>query len=92
MSLVCWQKGTKGRVVIERKLVGDSAAEFPPIEIDATAETCAPILDQIPAGTMGEGEFVYEVHLKNADLELAVGERRFNAGGGAPETAADTGP
>ena len=87
ISLVCWHKSVTGTLRVERALLGDSSATFPPIDIDASSETCAPILDQIPAGTMGDGEFTYEVRLTQDSTEVMTGVRRFSATGGTPAVA-----
>ncbi len=79
MSVVCWERSLEGRLRVERDLVGETTVSFPPIDIESLDELCAPILDQIPADTMGGGDFVYELRVRAEGEPLAFASRRFAA-------------
>ncbi len=79
ISLVCWGQKEKQPFRVERQLVGSSAAEFPPMDLQPDEQRCAQIRDVIRAGTMTDGEFKYEVHVYRADAQIAEGSRDFVA-------------
>jgi VWFA-related protein len=81
VGLVCRSRSTKARLRVERRLVGDDSADFPPIELDLADERCAQIRDSIPAGMMTPGGFVYEIRLMEGDEEIAFGSREFSVAG-----------
>ena len=62
IGLVCRGPGVR-ELRIERFLVGDAATEFPPMEIAFGDERCTQVRDLIPAGTMTEGQFSYEIRV-----------------------------
>ncbi len=64
---------------MERRLVGDSSAEFPVTDLEAGEERCAQIRDVIPSGVMTAGAFDYELRVFDGDTELAMGTRTFFA-------------
>jgi len=80
LSIVCWSKSTKGVLEIQRSLVGESSVSFPPLQLQADDAQCAPLQDLVPANTMTEGSFKYEVRVMQKDVELATGNRAFDAG------------
>ncbi len=79
VGIVC--RGSKARTLrLERRLSGDSAAEFDPQMIDFADDRCALFVDQIPAGTMTSGAFRYEVRVVDEGVELTSAVREFHAG------------
>lgn len=79
VGLICRNKASGGRLRVERRLAGDDAAEFPPIELEKQEGRCAQIRDRIPAGTMTAGEFRYEIRVLAGDEELASEVHEFIA-------------
>lgn len=79
VGLVCWDKGRKSRLTVERTLAGDSSAGFPPMQLDPGKERCAYFRDLVSAGTMTAGGFTYRVRVLDGEKELASAERRFLA-------------
>jgi hypothetical protein len=78
LGIVC-RGGGRNRLRLERQLAGESSAGFTPQELDLKDEPCALFVDQIPAGTMTEGSFRYEVRALAGDDELTSATREFNA-------------
>jgi hypothetical protein len=81
VSLICRGRSRKlPPLRVERRLVGSDAAVFPDTEIDLSGkDRCAQIRDVIPARTMTEGGFTYEIRAFQDGSEVSVGERRFVA-------------
>jgi VWFA-related protein len=90
VGLVCRNRFAKERLRVERRLVGDEPADFPPIELDLRKERCAQIRDSIPAGMMTAGGFVYEIRVLQDGEELAAGSREFGALGTETASGAAT--
>jgi len=76
VGIVCRGAGHKA-LRLERELAGDSAADFPSLALELEDEPCALFVDQIPARTMSEGAFRYEVRVLTGDAELAAARREF---------------
>lgn len=79
VGLVCRAKSRKGRLRVERRLIGDSTAEFEPLELDLAEERCAQVRDFVPAKTMTPGAFKYEIRVLDQEEELASSVRDFAA-------------
>ncbi len=81
IGIVCRGKSKKGKLRIERKLVGEagSFAPFGDMVLDLSDDRCAQIRDFIPAGSMSSGVFRYEVRVLRKDVELASTVRLFSA-------------
>lgn len=79
VSLVCRARGNKGKLLVRRRLVGESAASFEDLDLDLGKDRCAQIRDMIAADTMTEGTFEYEVRVLGKGQELALGTRFFAA-------------
>ena len=77
VGIVCHDRRKTGRPV-ERRLVGESTAEFPALDLSAAEERCAVFSDVIPAGTLTPGRFVYEVKVPGGDTAIGAG-REFAA-------------
>jgi hypothetical protein len=79
VSLVCRARTKKkGKLVVERQLVGDSATTFDPIELKLGKERCVQIRDVISADTMTGGGFIYEIHVFEDGDELSSGSQAFS--------------
>lgn len=92
--LAC-RDGKKGgaSLRVERRLVGETAVEFEPIELGPGGNRCAQIRDMIPADTMTAGGFVYEIRVRRGEEELASASREFLVAAAGPpsETASASG-
>ena len=75
IGLVCRGPGVN-ELRVERSLVGDAATEFPPMEIAFGEERCTQVRDLIPAGTMTEGQFSYEIRVPDDEDDIS-GARDF---------------
>jgi hypothetical protein len=64
-------------LLVERRLVGETAVEFKPIELAPSEIRCVQIRDVIPADTMTAGGFTYEIRVWRKDEELASASREF---------------
>jgi len=71
LTLVCRGRG-KGILRIARWLGGETATEFPPMDIEFGAEPCAQIRDVIPSGTMTDGRFEYRLNVLDGAKQLAT--------------------
>jgi VWFA-related protein len=92
VSLTC-RDGKKGaaNLLVERRLVGETAVEFEPIELARGDNRCAQIRDMIPADTMTAGRFVYEIRVRGGEEELASASREFFvAAAGTPSETVST--
>lgn len=90
VSLVCrGSMAGKQPFDVMRRLVGDTAASFEPLEIAFDETGCSQIRDLIPSGAMTDGSFDYEVRLLQGGQELALQRRSFSiiAGGKPPAPA-----
>lgn len=79
VAVLCKSSDVKGRLRIERQLVGETAVDFPPEETDLGKDGCALIQDLVPRATMTPGAFHYRIRVVDGDQQLASGERRFFA-------------
>jgi len=79
VGLVCRGKRTRHTLRVERRVEGDSTAEFEPIELDLRDERCAQVRDLIPMGTLGPGYFMYEIKVLVRGKQIAQHERSFLA-------------
>jgi len=61
MGLVCRGRRQRGKLQVVRSLVGNTTVEFPDLEFDLAKDRCAQVRDVIPAGTLGPGEYRYEI-------------------------------
>jgi len=92
IGLVCRdksKKAKKAKLVIERRLVGETEAPFIDLELFDNETRCIQVRDIIRAGTMTEGNFTYELRvvdkaeqaLNEATLEFAAVDRNASADG-----------
>jgi hypothetical protein len=88
IGLICHARSKPETVQLERRLVGDSWAEFPPLDVELRDERCVQFRDVIRAGTMTEGSFRYEVRVLRGSLEIATAARDFRAVAGEAGSAA----
>lgn len=79
VGLVCRSRGHKGALRVERKLIGETATDFPPMDLDFGEDRCAQVRDLVPAGTLSPGFFRYEIRVLKGEAEIARRERRFAA-------------
>jgi hypothetical protein len=79
VGLVCRRPGLKDPVRAERKLQGETAVDFAPMDLDFGEDRCVQVRDLIRAGTMGEGDFRYEIRVMRAGEEIAKGDASFTA-------------
>lgn len=77
VGLLCHGKRSRGGYTIERKLIGESGLDFPTIETDLSDDLCAQIRDNIPANTLGDGEYKYELRATRANELLLENTREF---------------
>ena len=78
MTLVC-RGSVKGPLQVVRRLVGQSAVGFPVKELTPGQGPCVSFLDEVPADTMTEGRFNYEVRVLKKKREVVVRQREFVA-------------
>jgi VWFA-related protein len=79
VGLVCRNRKQRGELSVDRRLIGETEVEFPPLEFALGNETCAQIRDLVPADTMGEGYYRYEIVVTEDDTTLYQGTRDFFA-------------
>jgi VWFA-related protein len=82
IGLVCWDRVQKATLTVERKLVGASAADFPPMTIEPDKERCAYFRDLVEGKTMTPGVFTYEVRVLAKESEVARLDHEFAADDG----------
>jgi len=96
IGLVCRARNQKGKLRVERRLVGaeSSSAPFGTLRLDLGGERCAQIRDFIPAGSMSSGMFSYEIRVFDKKTEVASTVRQFAAASPDehPGAAGRTGP
>ncbi len=81
VGLVCTGKGN-GRwddTRVERRLIGDTSVAFPPLVPERSRDRCIQVRDIIPAFSLAEGSFRYEIGLYRGDEKLTESSREFNA-------------
>lgn len=81
VAIVCRSKSTRHTLRIERALIGDTRADFVPMDVDLDEAPCAVVRDIVNARTMSPGYFRYEIRVLENGTEIAHGERRFPAVG-----------
>jgi VWFA-related protein len=81
VGLVCRSKDQKGSLEVERRIIGETEASFPPMELDLGADRCAQFRDLVPPKSMGPGEYRFEVRVLRAGVEIARKERAFIVNG-----------
>jgi len=79
VGLVCRAQRQKGRLSVDRVLVGDSAVEFPPLVFELGQDRCAQLRDLIPANTLAPGYYRYEVSVSQEGRAVTGGGRDFLA-------------
>jgi VWFA-related protein len=79
IGIVCRGRSAKGGMRVERRLVGETTAEFEPSELDLGEDRCVQIRDLVFERTMTEGTFSYQVRVLRGDEELASGQLDFHA-------------
>lgn len=77
IGLVCRARDQKGRLVVERSIVGEAETRFPDQTLELGEDRCAQILDVIPEKTLSPGRFRYVIRVMGSEGELARGERSF---------------
>ncbi len=76
VTMVCGGTRSGGKIRVARTLTGAAAVEFPEIDLEA-ADPCVQIRDLVPAGTLGPGEFRYDLRVLGAGREIAGGSREI---------------
>jgi hypothetical protein len=83
IGLVCRDKSKKtkkARLVIERRLIGETEASFTDLELSDSGIRCVLLGDSIRAGTMTEGRFTYELRVVDkSKRELTTAKLEFSA-------------
>jgi len=79
IGIVCRSKDQKGSLRVERRVIGDGEAAFPPLDLDLGDDRCAQFRDVVKAGTLTAGDFRFEVRVLDHGAEVAKGERAFSA-------------
>jgi hypothetical protein len=79
VGLICRRRGLDGPLHVERVLVGETEAPFVPMDFLPEDGRCVQVRDLVPAGTLLEGAFRYQVRVVRNGAEIARGERRFVA-------------
>ena len=77
VGYVCRGKGEKELLRVERQLVGQSGVTFPPISLEPTGDPCAQVRDMIPAATLGDGTFQYEITVRRGEDSLVRARRQL---------------
>jgi len=79
VGLVCTGKGRKkwDGTRVERRLIGDASVAFPDLEPESSRDRCIQIRDVIPAFTLSEGSFRYEIDLYRGEKKLTGSSRTF---------------
>lgn len=79
LGIVCRGKRASGPIRLERRLEGETAVEFPSMDVDMGADRCVQVRDLVPAGSMTSGHFRYEIAMSRGGVEVARGAREFRA-------------
>jgi hypothetical protein len=79
VGIVCRGRSAKGGMRVERRLVGDTSAEFDPMELDLGEDRCVQIRDLVLERTTTEGTFSYQVQALRGDVEVASRQLEFHA-------------
>lgn len=82
IGLVCRNKSKKmkkARIVIERRLIGETEASFTDLELSDSGIRCIQLRDIIRADTMTEGNFTYELRVVDkSNRELTALKLEFS--------------
>ncbi len=81
VGLVCTGKGKKSweETRVERRLIGQTSVSFPDLKPESSRGRCIQVRDVIPAFTLVEGSFRYEIDLYRGEEKLTGASREFNA-------------
>ena len=79
VGIVCRRRSGSGHLQVERRLVGEDSVDFPRLDLDLGRDLCAIVSDVIPAGTMTEGMFKYELLVHGEDDDAVSKAREFAA-------------
>ena len=79
VGLVCRAKRQKGKLRVERELIGEASVEFGKVVLDDDGERCAQIRDLVYANQMFEGGFEYRIRVYDGREEIAEGGVEFYA-------------
>ncbi len=79
VALVCVNRKKPTTLVVQRRLVGDTEVEFPPIELGPEVDVCAQIRDLVPANSLGDGYYRYEIVVGDGSRTFYEGGRDFLA-------------
>ena len=79
VGLVCTGKGKRrwNGTRIVRRLIGDARVSFPDLLPESSRDRCIQVRDVIPASTLVEGSFRYEIDLYRGDMKLTGSYRAF---------------
>jgi len=88
IGIVCRGNPRKTHFQVDRRIAGETAAEFSPLDLEPSKDRCAQFRDLIPARTLTEGSFSYEVSVHDGDEQLTSSQLDFVAL--APGTEAQT--
>jgi VWFA-related protein len=77
VAYVCRGKNERNPLQIERRLVGQTAVTFPPIALEPKGDPCAQVRDMVPATTLGDGVFQYEVNVLRGQELLVKTQKRL---------------
>jgi hypothetical protein len=80
VSVVCRGAALADPIRVRRSLRGKSSRDFETLRLPPGEDRCAQVRDIIPAGTLIEGYFRYEMQLLNESGEIASVVREFAAG------------
>jgi hypothetical protein len=78
VGIVCRSKDQKGSLRVERRIVGDSEAPFPPLDLELGDERCAQFRDVVRPGSLSAGDFTFEVRVLDHGVEVAKSQRAFS--------------
>jgi VWFA-related protein len=81
VGIVCRSKDQKGSLRVERRIVGDSEAPFPPLDLQLGSERCAQFRDVVKAKSLSPGDFRFEVRVLDHGVEVAKAGRAFSVAG-----------
>jgi len=87
IGIVCRDRPRKTHFSVSRRIVGDTAADFGELELEPSKDRCAQFRDLIPARTLTEGSFSYEVNVTDGDDSITSSQ--FNFVALEPETEAN---
>ncbi len=77
IGLVCRNRRRGGAVRVERRLVGNSAVDLPPLSFDLSEDRCAQLRDLLRENTLVPGAYRYEVRVLQHDRVVDERSREF---------------